>query len=274
MGGSVEPRGTRATAVARSITSAMVWVTVLVLALTAGSLVLASTHDAARGRPAVHLARLPFSTTSARIPSSPHDPAAQQSSTTSGEVVHPRRVVALFRNPGGRAFAKVGPRQFGPTWLPVVERRGSWARVLLPSRPNSSTGWLRTSRVDRRHTPYLIRVHVASRRLELTYEGQPVGSWPVAVGAPSTPPPTGRTFVLGAITDPAQSYSPVILPLGTHSNTLDSYGGGPGTVALHGWPDASVFGTAASHGCVRVPSEALDHLTKVPLGTLVLLLND
>jgi lipoprotein-anchoring transpeptidase ErfK/SrfK len=63
----------------------------------------------------------------------------------------------------------------------------------------------------------------------------------------------------------------VILPLGTHSDTLDTYGGGPGTVALHTWPDASVFGTAASHGCIRVPPDALDQLTQVPLGTLVLI---
>jgi len=77
--------------------------------------------------------------------------------------------------------------------------------------------------------------------------------------------------VLGSITDPGQSYSPVILPLGMHSETLDTYGGGPGTVALHTWPDSSVFGTAASHGCVRVPSAALDRLTAVPLGTLVLI---
>src|SRR3954469_5329463 len=273
MTGSVEPRGMRTAGAVRGLASALVWAAVLALALSTAGLVLGS-HDAAKGRNVAHMSRLPLSTTSARIPSAPRDPATQQSATTSGEVVHPRHVVALFRAPGGRAFAKVGPRQFGPTWLPVVARHGAWSRVLLPSRPNGSTGWLRTAAVQRRHTPYLVRVHVASHRLDLTYEGQPVDSWPVAVGAPATPPPTGRPFVLGAITDPAQSYSPVILPLGTHSNTLDSYGGGPGTVALHGWPDASVFGTAASHGCVRVPSEALDHLTKVPLGTVVLLLND
>ena len=271
---SVEPRGTRTTGLLRGLASALVWATVLALALSVGYFVFGSTHDPAHGRPVVHLAKLPFSTTSARIPRAPRDPAAQQSAATNGGVVHPRQVVALFRKPGSHPFAKVGPRQFGPTWLPVVERHGAWDRVLLPSRPNRSTGWLRAAGVERRHTPYLVRVHVASRRLDLTYEGQPVGSWPVAAGAPATPTPTGRTFVLGSITDPAQSYSPVILPLGTHSGTLDSYGGGPGTVALHGWPDASVFGTAASHGCVRVPPDALDHLLKVPLGTLVLLLGD
>jgi hypothetical protein len=66
------------------------------------------------------------------------------------------------------------------------------------------------------------------------------------------------------------TYSPLIFPLGTHSNTLDTFGGGPGTVALHGWPDQSVFGHAVTHGCVRVPSAALRVLTRVPLGSLVL----
>ena len=81
----------------------------------------------------------------------------------------------------------------------------------------------------------------------------------------------GRTFLLGSIVDDDQSYSPLILPLGSHSDTLDTYGGGPGTVALHGWPDASVFGKAISHGCVRVPADALEQLRLVPLGTLVII---
>lgn len=80
----------------------------------------------------------------------------------------------------------------------------------------------------------------------------------------------GRTFLLGSIVDANQSFSPLILPLGSHSDTLDTYGGGPGTVALHGWPDASVFGSAISHGCVRVPADALEQLRQVPLGTLVI----
>ena len=91
------------------------------------------------------------------------------------------------------------------------------------------------------------------------------------MGAPDTPTPVGRTFLLGSIVDDGQSYSPLILPLGSHSDTLDTYGGGPGTVAIHGWPDASVFGRAISHGCVRVPADALDQLRQVPLGTLVII---
>jgi lipoprotein-anchoring transpeptidase ErfK/SrfK len=67
------------------------------------------------------------------------------------------------------------------------------------------------------------------------------------------------------------TYSPLILPLGLHSNTLDTFGGGPGTVGLHGWPDPAVFGHAVSHGCVRVPADALRVLSRVPLGSPVMI---
>ena len=219
--------------------------------------------------PAPDLTELVASTTEATLPRAPRDQDPQ--GTTVGDVVHPKRTLAVYAAPGRRPFAKITPQQMGETWLPVVDRSRGWSKVLLPSRPNGSTGWLKSSQLEQRRTPYLIRVHVGSRELELFEDGTLVGSWPVAVGAPGTPTPTGRTFLLGSIVDANQSYSPVILPLGSHSDTLDSYGGGPGTVALHGWPDSSVFGDAVSHGCVRVPADALDRLTQVPLGTLVIM---
>jgi lipoprotein-anchoring transpeptidase ErfK/SrfK len=229
----------------------------------------ATGRDRARPRSAeIDLRKLPEATTRARIDAAPRD--RDTGSQAGGEVVRPLQMLPLYAAPGRRPFARIGPTQIGPTWLPVVERRGAWSKVLLPSRPNGSSGWLRTSNLERATTPYLIRVHLGSRELELTSDDQVVGTWPVAIGAPETPTPTGRTFLHGSITDPNQSYSPVILPLGAHSATLDTYGGGPGTVALHTWPDPDVFGQAVSHGCIRVPAEALERLMEVPLGTLVL----
>lgn len=225
--------------------------------------------DTQRRTADVDLTQLVASTTKAKLPKAPQDTAP--SATTDGHVVHPRRTLPVYAAPGRRPFAKITPKQLNDTWLPVIDRREGWSQVLLPSRPNGGTGWLKTAQLDTRQTPYLVRVHLGSRRLELLDDGELVGSWSVAVGAPETPTPVGRTFLLGSIVDDAQSYSPLILPLGSHSDTLDSYGGGPGTVALHGWPDASVFGKAISHGCVRVPADALEQLRRVPLGTLVII---
>lgn len=221
-----------------------------------------------RGAKQVDVTELVASTTKTKLPRAARD--TDPEATTDGTVAHPKRVLPVYAAPGRRPFGKVTPRQMGETWLPVVDRRGGWSKVLLPSKPNGSAGWLRTADVEERRTPYLIRVHLGSRQLELLDEGEVVGSWTVAIGAPDTPTPTGRTFLLGSIVDDQQDYSPVILPLGSHSDTLDTYGGGPGTVALHGWPDPSVFGDAVSNGCVRVPADALDTLRQVPLGTLVI----
>jgi L,D-transpeptidase catalytic domain len=229
-----------------------------------------ATDGQTRKEPAapVKLRQLRAATTAARFPGAPRDASPQ--AATDGLVVRPLRMLKVFRKPAGRAFAKVPPKQFGDTWLPVIDRNAGWVRVLLPSRPNGASGWLRKSGVELRTSPYLLRVHLGSRTLDINYEGDSIGTWPVAVGKPGTPTPTGRTFLLGSVKDDDQSYSPVILPLGSHSDSLDTYGGGPGTVALHGWPDTSVFGSAVSHGCIRVPAEALNRLTQVPLGTLVI----
>ena len=66
----------------------------------------------------------------------------------------------------------------------------------------------------------------------------------------------------------------MILPLGAHSPTLDTFGGGPGTVAIHTWPTDDVYGTESSDGCIRVPSARAGQLTGVPLGTLVMMTDD
>lgn len=225
--------------------------------------------------PAAELARLPRATTYARIPVAPGDPAPF--AVTSGLMVHPRASQIVYSGPGKPAVAVLPSTELGaPTWVPIVESSPGWERVLLPSRPNRATGWIYTggaggSQLDTRRSAYLVKINVGARKLSVLDDGRLLGTWTAAVGAPATPTPTGRTFLLALLAPPHPTYSPLILPLGFHSDTLDTYGGGPGTVALHGWPDPSVFGRAVSHGCVRVPAAALHVLSLVPLGSLVLI---
>ncbi|SHL19575.1 L,D-transpeptidase catalytic domain [Pseudonocardia thermophila] len=220
-------------------------------------------------------AALPLTTTYTTIDGAPLDPAPQ--STTTGLVVHPVRETPVHDAPGGTPLARLPRtmlRDVGDTWVPVIEQQAGWLRVLLPSRPNGSTGWIRAADVTEARTPYLITVHLRSKKLRLEKDGQVVGTWKVGIGKPATPTPAGRTFLMAAFRDPNQTFSPVILPLGTHSPTLDTFGGGPGTVAIHTWPTADVFGTETSDGCIRVPAEALKKLIDVPLGTLVVITED
>jgi L,D-transpeptidase-like protein len=212
---------------------------------------------------------LPQSTTYTVIDGAPLD--AGPPAATDGTVVHPRREIVVYAAPGGAPIARLGPQQIGDTWLPVIAQQPGWVQVLLPSRPNSSAGWVTETALDRAVSPYLIRVHLRSLGMELFKGSQRLGDWTVGIGKESAPTPVGRTFLLGSFSDTAQRYSSVILPLGTHSPTLNSFGGGPGTVAIHTWPTANVFGTRSSDGCIRVPKDALHQLTQVPLGTLVLI---
>ncbi|MGH3864826.1 MAG: L,D-transpeptidase [Pseudonocardiaceae bacterium] len=214
-------------------------------------------------------ATLPQSTTYTVVNSAPLDLGPLVA--TDGVVVHPRREIVVYAAPGGAPIARLGPQQIGDTWLPAIAQQPGWVEVLLPSRPNASAGWVTETALDRAVTPYLIQVHLRSLSMELFKGGEPLGNWTVGIGKDSAPTPAGRTFLLGSFSDTAQRYSSVILPLGTHSPTLDSFGGGPGTVAIHTWPTANVFGTRSSDGCIRVPKDALHQLTQVPLGTLVLI---
>ncbi|MCO6006837.1 L,D-transpeptidase [Actinoallomurus purpureus] len=189
-----------------------------------------------------------------------------------GTVAHPKAAVPVSATAGGPPVAVLPSTQLGgPTWVPVVETKPGWERVLLPSRPNRSTGWIPTGKVglETAHSPYQIKVDDSARTLTLTRSGHRVGSWTVAVGAAKTPTPIGRTFLLASLAPAKKTFSPLILPVGAHSETLDTFGGGPGTVAFHGWPSVSVFGKAVTHGCVRVPADALKKLSEVPLGTPV-----
>jgi lipoprotein-anchoring transpeptidase ErfK/SrfK len=224
---------------------------------------------------AAELARLPRSTTYTDIPAAPLDPTPF--AATDGLVVRPEVQQVIYAGPGKRPVAVLPVTQLGePTWVPVVQTSPGWDRVLLPSRPDRSTGWIFTGattgpQLDIRYSSDLIRVAVGARTLTVEDGGRSLGTWTVAVGAPGTPTPTGRTFLLSLLAPPHPTYSPLILPLGTHSNAFSTFGGGPGTVGIHGWPDSSVFGQAVSNGCIRVPADALHLLSTIPLGTLVLI---
>lgn len=214
---------------------------------------------------------LPGATTFTELSGLPQD--TDTYGKLSGVVVHPARTVAIYAQPGGKPAATLPAKQLGSqTWVPVVEARKGWYRVLLPSKPNHVTGWIKAKGLKQARSRYRVIVKLGTRKLIVMNASKKLGTWTVAVGGPETPTPVGRTFLLASMSPKEKAaYSPLILPLGAHSPTLDTFGGGPGTVAFHGWPDPKVFGKAVTHGCVRVPGRALKALARLPLGTPVLI---
>ena len=236
---------------------------------------------------AAQLATLPAATTWGVVTGAPADPTPDQA--PSGELVSPDATVPVYASPGGPAIASLPAQQLdgnhqpvGQTSVPVITTQRGWAQVLLPSKPNSSTGWIFTDdpHVSESVTPWLIRVDREHFTLTLERSGAQVGQWTVGVGMlqardgqTQSVTPAGRTFVIADIKIVHPTYSPIILPLGVHSPIYDEFGGGPATVGLHTWtPSSAVYGQASSNGCIRVPADALAVLsTQVPIGTPVLI---
>jgi hypothetical protein len=141
---------------------------------------------------------LQMSSTYTELTGAPADP--DPTGITNGLVVHPVRETPVRDAPDGRPIARMETTQFGDTWLPVIAEQPGWVQVLLPSKPSSSTGWMRADDVERAITPYVIKVHLGAKKLELVRDGKVAKEWSVGIGTPETPTPTGRTFLLGSPT--------------------------------------------------------------------------
>lgn len=213
---------------------------------------------------AATLAHLPRATTMTTVQHAPVD----LTTPSHGDVVRIVKSSPGFARPGADPVTVIPGKQLGnPTWLPVIGRQANWIRVRLPSRPNGATAWIPGEGLRTAQTRWAVRVALQKGTMTVTKAGRTVGSWPIGQGRPGTPTPVGRTFLLAGFVDPSQSFSPVIYATGAHSNTLDSFGGGPGTVAVHGWPTRSGRLGKVSHGCVRVPAAALKVFGELPSGT-------
>jgi lipoprotein-anchoring transpeptidase ErfK/SrfK len=151
----------------------------------------------------------------------------------------------------------------------VVNQSPGWLQVELPIKPNGITGWIQASSVRTRVDPHYLRVSQSQFRLEHYVNGQLQQGFRVAVGAPSTPTPNGHFYVWASQDVAEAPYTPGIFALSSFSPVLENWPGG-GRTGIHGWTDASVMGTRASHGCVRVASGDFARLlASVPLGTPV-----
>jgi L,D-transpeptidase catalytic domain len=108
-----------------------------------------------------------------------------------------------------------------------------------------------------------------------TVKGKRVHRFRAVIGKPSTPTPLGLAAIYerNRQPNPRAFLGPWSLSLTAHSNVLESYGGGPGRVAIHGRAGASLrdpLGSARSHGCIRVNNRNVLWMAKrIPPGTPV-----
>ena len=163
------------------------------------------------------------------------------------------------------------------TTLPVVGRATGpggvrWLDVMLPGRPNGSTGWIIQRGTGRLETSWHIVVNLARRLVTVYRDGHVVRSFQAVIGKPSTPTPTGRYFVEETLQmAPGEPGGPFALATSARSDALQEFEGGPGQIALHGVENlGGTPGNAESHGCVRLSTAGIDWLiARIEPGTPV-----
>jgi lipoprotein-anchoring transpeptidase ErfK/SrfK len=156
-------------------------------------------------------------------------------------------------------------------FLAVDQAGADWYQVRLPQRPNGSLGWVQASEVQLSPVDHRVVISVSQRSLQVIDAVNSVlYKTNVAVGKPRTPTPTGRFYVDIWMPNPGRPYGAFLLSIAGFSDALKTFEGGRGQVAMHGWSDTSVMGTAASNGCVRMRNGDISQVaTLAPLGTPV-----
>ena len=157
-------------------------------------------------------------------------------------------------------------------FLVEEQRSDGWVELSLPVLPTGTSGWVHATDVTIGKVGYAIRVVLRTRRITVFRLGKVVYEGPASVGAPATPTPTGR-FALRAIfkvPNPNTVAGPYVLGLSSHSNSVTSFSGSDGEVAIHGNNDASALGSAVTQGSIRIENSEITKLAgSLPLGTPV-----
>jgi hypothetical protein len=144
----------------------------------------------------------------------------------------------------------------------------TWYRVRLPILPNNSAGWVRASALG---DLYRVDTHLYISRANLvaTLErgGKVVFKTHVGLGT-TTPTPPGQFYVRSKLVGfEAPMYGPLAFGTSARSPTLTDWPGG-GFVGIHGTNQPQLLPGYVSHGCIRMPNEAILRLAKLmPVGT-------
>ncbi len=225
--------------------------------------VVAAAGGGGASRASKHLKFAPLTTPT----TGPHPPALI--ATTKGGPL------LVYDQPNGKVVSTLSAKTDYqlPRTLLATSSQPNWLQVLLPQKPNDSTGWIKGSDVTTTTTDYSMRVSLSQHHLWLYKAGAPVVDSAVVIGKKETPTPTGLFYVTDPVdlqSQPNGPYGAFALGLSGYSNVLPSFDGGPPQIAVHGTPFPDQVGQDISNGCVRVPSPIILQIAKaVPLGTPV-----
>lgn len=126
--------------------------------------------------------------------------------------------------------------------------------------------------------PLRLELSLSKRQVTLFQDGQPIKTYPVAVGKPGWETPVGDFKIETMIKNPAWAnpFRGGVIPGGVAGNPLGTrwmgfWTDGKNWSGFHGTPNRGSIGRAASHGCVRMLDEhARDLFERVKVGTPVI----
>jgi lipoprotein-anchoring transpeptidase ErfK/SrfK len=156
----------------------------------------------------------------------------------------------------------------------VQDQKEGWLNVLLPVRPNGTTGWIRATDVTTSQHEYRIEIELAAHKITVYHRDGVFLQEPVGVGRGPTPTPVGVFYTKELLQppNPNTAYGTYAYGLSGYSNVLTDFAGGDGLVGIHGTNDPKTLGTDVSHGCIRMSNAAITRLAKsLPLGVPVVI---
>ena len=147
-------------------------------------------------------------------------------------------VIEIFDQPNGQIINEMdNPTPTGGRLVFLTTTNESdWHQVLLPVRPNGSTGWVRNSDVDLAVHNFRIQVDLEDFRCRVFERGVPIFETVSGVAANNTPTPGGQYYLTELIAPPEPDtvYGSFAYGLSGFSEVFETFNGGPGQLGIHG----------------------------------------
>jgi lipoprotein-anchoring transpeptidase ErfK/SrfK len=150
-----------------------------------------------------------------------------------------------------------------------LEGGQTWYRVRLPILPNNATGWVRKASLSDLYTVDThLYISLAKLTATLERDGKVIFRTHVGLGTSTNPTPRGQFYVRTKMVGfDSPVYGPLAYGTSARSPTLTYWPGG-GYVGIHGTNQPEILPGYVSHGCIRMPNEAILKLSRLmPVGT-------
>ena len=158
----------------------------------------------------------------------------------------------------------------------VREQQTDWLEVLVPVRPNGTTGWVRSTDVELATHDYRMVVELGAHRLTVHQGDNVIAEEPIGIGTDTAPTPPGQYYTRELLQpeNPDGVYGPYAYGLSGYSEVIFDFTQdgvrGDGRLAIHGTSEPESIGKSEGNGCIRISNEAITRLAEtLPIGVPV-----